>query len=406
MRRLGLSLTLVVGVYAAIELVAFVLFWIADGEPFSFSRLRAQREAVASGAVPGASAAAAGDLVPVSLAHRALHPYVGFVDAPGADRPGAVRRRRPVRNRFGWPREQDPLLRRAPDRLVVAILGGSVAGGFAGHGAQVLERTLRALPRFAQRRFVFVPIALAGYKQPQQLLAVTWLLSLGGQFDLVVNLDGFNEVALHPAENARTDTFASYPRQWHYLLAELPERPLDELSYERVRRTRLAERHSWPLVRRSVLANLVWRLRDRLALARVRNVETSLASQGAGATRYAQRGPARQYASRDEMMRDLVSIWRESSLQLHRLCRANGIEYFHFLQPNQYVPPGSLPTWRRLSTSTSAAISTGWDTGSSPRPWPTPSRRADRHPLRLRGFPAGQTRCGLTLSRGRVRIER
>ena len=27
-----------------------------------------------------------------------------------------------------------------------------------------------------------------------------------------------------------------------------------------------------------------------------------------------------------------------SSLQIHQLCAASGIQYFHFLQPNQYVP--------------------------------------------------------------------
>jgi hypothetical protein len=34
----------------------------------------------------------------------------------------------------------------------------------------------------------------------------------------------------------------------------------------------------------------------------------------------------------------LVRIWKDSSLQMKRLCDANGIAYAHFLQPNQYVP--------------------------------------------------------------------
>jgi hypothetical protein len=38
----------------------------------------------------------------------------------------------------------------------------------------------------------------------------------------------------------------------------------------------------------------------------------------------------------------MADIWARSSLQLHHLCRSKGIEYYHFLQPNQYVE-GSKP---------------------------------------------------------------
>jgi hypothetical protein len=36
---------------------------------------------------------------------------------------------------------------------------------------------------------------------------------------------------------------------------------------------------------------------------------------------------------------ELAAIWERSSLQLDRLSRANGIRYYHFLQPNQYGAP-------------------------------------------------------------------
>ena len=50
-------------------------------------------------------------------------------------------------------------------------------------------------------------------------------------------------------------------------------------------------------------------------------------------------------ASREDAYRQLADLWRRSSLQMHRLCAANGILYLHFLQPNQYVP-GSKPMGR------------------------------------------------------------
>ena len=58
-------------------------------------------------------------------------------------------------------------------------------------------------------------------------------------------------------------------------------------------------------------------------------------------TRYVAAGPPYEYAS-DNLYRDLADGWARSSLQMHQVCEANGIEYFHFLQPNQYVP-GSKP---------------------------------------------------------------
>ena len=42
------------------------------------------------------------------------------------------------------------------------------------------------------------------------------------------------------------------------------------------------------------------------------------------------------------MFDDLVAFWKRTSLLMDGLCRSRGIEYLHFLQPNQYVP-GSKP---------------------------------------------------------------
>lgn len=42
------------------------------------------------------------------------------------------------------------------------------------------------------------------------------------------------------------------------------------------------------------------------------------------------------------MYEHLAELWRRSSLQLSRLVEASGARYYHFLQPNQYLP-GSKP---------------------------------------------------------------
>jgi hypothetical protein len=53
---------------------------------------------------------------------------------------------------------------------------------------------IRAIPRFAGKQIRVVSFALGGYKRPQQLLVLAYYLSLGQPLDVVVNVDGFNEV--------------------------------------------------------------------------------------------------------------------------------------------------------------------------------------------------------------------
>jgi hypothetical protein len=66
-----------------------------------------------------------------------------------------------------------------------------------------------------------VKAAIGGYKQPQQLMALNYFTALGGEFDVLVNVDGFNEVALPPLENIpQTNPFC--PRQWHLRMRMVP----------------------------------------------------------------------------------------------------------------------------------------------------------------------------------------
>ena len=46
------------------------------------------------------------------------------------------------------------------------------------------------------RKIDIVRLALPGQKQPQQLMTLAWVQSLGAEFDIVVNLDGYNEAVL------------------------------------------------------------------------------------------------------------------------------------------------------------------------------------------------------------------
>ena len=143
------------------------------------------------------------------LSAMALHPYFGPTHRPGvpfdipeALKPGAGA---PVAtNNLGFAAPFDyPVAKRDANQVFVGIFGGSVAGWFCQVGAGRMVEALHARPAFASREIVPICVSHEGYKQPQQLLLLSYLLSRGQTFDVVLNIDGFNEVALGAINDAK-----------------------------------------------------------------------------------------------------------------------------------------------------------------------------------------------------------
>ena len=90
---------------------------------------------------------------------------------------------------YGFATAVTPLIKREPGKLNVVILGGSVAQSMGEASEAAFHRICRVPPNV-------VTLGFAGYKQPQQLLAVNYFLSLGSEYDLVINVDGYNDIVL------------------------------------------------------------------------------------------------------------------------------------------------------------------------------------------------------------------
>ena len=269
---------------------------------------------------------------PDYLRREVLHPYLGYLPRSSA----RIRLDDGVwLNDPGFDRPDSPIHADDEGTLVVGITGGSVAGLFAQHGRKELAAQLQLHPSFEGRQVRFVVLAFGGYKQPQQLMALGYLLALGGEVDLLINIDGFNEVALHASSNGLKGVAPAYPRDWYFRAQEAESLTpmLGELAYVRRQRAHHAAAAldsplGWSWARRGL-----WAWRDRGLARAERDLERALRAEPVevAAGRRRPQGPA-----------DLAAIWRECSLQLHRLCSANEIPYFHVLQPNQYVT-GSKP---------------------------------------------------------------
>lgn len=129
-------------------------------------------------------------------------------------------------------------------------------------------------------------------------------------------------------------------------MQSLPERAelraIGAIAHAEARLAGWAERFADSPLRYSVLANLIWLVRDKELQGEIAAARADYQAFVPDRLRFVETGPPRHYADDAEMYRDLVALWSESSLQIHRLAKANEIQYFHFLQPNQYVP-GSKP---------------------------------------------------------------
>src|SRR5262245_54070456 len=190
-RRLLVCALMVVEMVVLLEGSSWLVYRFISGERFDFARVaQSRRERIAAVATteprtPGAGAFA---MVP--------HPYLGFVYNPRFEPAAMLKTHSVPVSEWGFLDDKAPLRAGADDEVVVGVFGGSVAFWLSVRGADAMIEELSRLPRFRGKRFVIVRTAMGGTKQPQQLMTLNYLLAQGGHFDIVVNLDGFNEVAL------------------------------------------------------------------------------------------------------------------------------------------------------------------------------------------------------------------
>jgi len=328
---------------ASLEGLGALALRIHLGRLPSLSDLRSQRERIVARG-PGIDTITGKDR-PRTV--EIIHPYLGFVYDPAANSPGFSSLHDGIGvNGFGLLDLGSPIRSPTPDETIVGITGGSLAFWFSTKGIQALERELRSSPRLRNRKLTFVRLALGGYKEPQQLVLLSYLLSQGAHFDVLINIDGFNEVALPPEENLRAGVNPVYPRAWPLFVAglDLGERTILVASIL----TRNDRRSWWAAwmdrtpFGLSFAGNAVWKMMDDMAAGEVAAAAARISTLELGKQAYYITGPPTHYKDAAEIVAAVIPIWRDSSIQLDRLCRGNGIYYFHFLQPNQY-DPGSKP---------------------------------------------------------------
>ena len=269
---------------------------------------------------------------------EALHPYFGFVADPRQNKPAW----KVSESGFIMSGNVNPIVKRSPEKVIVGLFGGSLAAVIYPSLKSVLEQHSTSLGK----QFVVINFAAGGYKQPQQLMILNYLLALGAEFDFVINLDGFNDVALAPTENIPSHVNPFFPRKWD-------ERTANTISPTTVRLVGLIEvtklnRVKWAHIFHdnylylSPTLFLLWQTGDQRLARTIYDASQTIRTNTVKSQSYTMQGPL--YPDTDEFVlyNDLSQVWKRSSFQMKALCDANGAQYYHFLQPNQYVP-GSKP---------------------------------------------------------------
>jgi len=250
-------------------------------------------------------------------------------------------------NEFGF-MGANPILSKSSDRVNICLLGGSFAQNFYLDSRETLKQSLQRHGLFKGKEIQIISLALSGYKQPQQLLALSYMLSEGAEYDLVINLDGFNEAALPFAENVPMKVYPSYPRLWRFYAARILNVEgavqFAGLVEQTERRRSLQELFSKPALSLSNLGLIVWEALDRRLEAGVTEHTAALErlvseSDARTPTRnFESGGPTLPpYPSDAQFFSARAEHWARTSTQIERLGIGAAFHYFHFLQPNQYV---------------------------------------------------------------------
>lgn len=236
------------------------------------------------------------------------------------------------------------------DQYVVGIFGGSVAGQLAVIGGDRLVTDLERRNPTLKGRVVLVNLTGGGYKQPQQINTLVEMIMLGVPFDLIINIDGLNEVAFGGTDAHFHGIHPIFPSYGH--LRTTLEFGTGSMSNQKIREAaeilklrkkvrslaNLGAIH--PMLRRSAVARAFL---GSLILDRERRIQR-LEGEIQSIDREHPRSlplpviPDPCLGKPDACWRLIADLWRRASQSMDALSRGLGARYVHFLQPSQYVP--------------------------------------------------------------------
>ncbi|MGB3190616.1 MAG: hypothetical protein WBB43_14490 [Limnoraphis sp.] len=282
-----------------------------------------------------------------------FHPFFGYVLKPGVYNHELSGLKV---NNYGFFSPYDyPYTKTHSNQVIIGIFGGSVASDFSvneiidpSHPRTLIQK-LQSLPQFEDKEIIVLNFANGGYKQPQQLLILSYFLSLGQEFDLVINIDGFNELALSPLNNqAKLDltmpSFQHFQPLMSLVNADLSaitsmgemiktKQKLTQVN-KQLNQCQLAWCYAINQLKIKYLSKTYQQQVSDFDRHQIQKQSTAIHSEKSLIAL-----SKKSEALEDEVaVNQAVNNWFESSLMMSHLLSMRQIPYFHVIQPNQHYP--------------------------------------------------------------------
>jgi len=211
------------------------------------------------------------------------------------------------------------------EQIKVLVLGGSVASHVSLKRLNIKPYLLatKLNKKYNTNRFVVYNAAFGGGKQPQQLFKLLYLDLLGFKPDVIINYDGFNEIALPFSENLPNNLNAIYPRSFSQVVNSSDYNgqcfPLNNLL--------LSKNSYLPLF---LLVKWIY----------VSNCHNQSLGKDDNTLSW---NDVFDEEKKGYLNRTLL-VWEESSNRINDFAIGKGIPYLHFIQPNQYLANSKILT--------------------------------------------------------------
>ncbi|MCP4896316.1 MAG: hypothetical protein GY906_05015 [bacterium] len=279
-----------------------------------------------------------------------IHPYLGYVLTP-TGRVESASADEVLKNNYGFEwNESYPYSRRDPQEFIVGLFGGSAAAKLAQFEARerVFAGRLAEVTGIESEHITVLNFAQGGFKQPQQLLIYNYFCSLGQEFDMVINFDGFNDITL-AGRNVAAGIAIDMPSFEHMRALQDVTTKLD--SFEGLEQLatlrqswsefvwwhdRAWQRQGWEskFAIGFLFDWMMGKFHERRHVQARQSYTADATLDGGRSWLYL--NPGEDETSMAESMERVVTLWSRSSVLLHQAAAAGSTSYLHVVQPNQY----------------------------------------------------------------------
>ncbi|MCF8060380.1 MAG: hypothetical protein K9K67_13850 [Bacteriovoracaceae bacterium] len=226
-------------------------------------------------------------------------------------------------------------------QFVILLTGGSLSYMFGSTVQDSFPGHLKSkIPSLQNYEIIFLNLALAAGKQPMQHNILTYLLE---SVDLVINLDGYNDVSPFPGERVIP---LEYPAFWlrffskelgnqnYRYAAELSRSIYIYINNLPLRFPILKASHAYYYSWRA-LRYLLYNSFNRLSKSYLKSCEKLPVS----------------ILKEENFLNRRLDIWKKYTELSTVVSKHHGVRYFSFVQPNQYLPNSKVLTTQEIKVA-------------------------------------------------------